>query len=75
MLKYINQVGSGKHKINHEKNTNLCISCKHWKTFLSVPSMKTTKRCSKYGNVSTRCNFSRCKYYNNKRKSEIIIGV
>ena len=75
MLEYENQVGSKKYERNHKKNTNLCNSCTHLKIFYTIPSMKTTKRCVKYGHVSTRCNFSNCKYYNNKRKFEIIIGV
>lgn len=75
MLKYENQVGSKKHNENHKNNTNLCKRCTHYRTFLTLPSFKISKRCVKYGTVSTRCNFRNCKYHQTKRKFELIIGA
>ncbi len=74
LTQYENQVGSKKNNKNN-KNDFICKSCTHLKTFYSIPSMKQTKRCTKYGTISTRCNFRNCKYYNNKRNFELIIGA
>ena len=74
MLNYINQNGSKKHNENHKKNTNLCNSCTHLKTFYSIPSFKSTKRCSIYYCKTDTLHYRQCKYYNNKSKFELIIG-
>lgn len=74
MLKYENQVGSKENRNQHNKH-NLCTSCTHHKTFLTLPSFKTVKRCKIYGTLSERCQFKTCKYYNSKPKFELIIGA
>lgn len=74
-MKYINQSGSKKYERNHKNNTNLCKRCTHLKTFYTIPSLKSTKRCSIYYHKTETLHYRQCKYYNNKSKFELIIGV
>ena len=73
-MKYINQIGSSKNE-NNVKSDCICTSCTHLKTFYSIPSMKKSKRCSIYYCRTETLHYRQCKYYNNKRKFELIIGA
>lgn len=74
MLKYINQIGSKKNT-NNGKSGCICTYCAHEKQFVHFPSMKTTKRCGIYHHKTEGLHYRQCKYYNNKRKFELTIGV
>ena len=74
-IEYINKTGSKKNTQHHDGQYR-CTSCKYNKSFLTIPSLKTVKRCSKTGVKTKNLQFRTCKFYKNKKfPTTIIIGV
>ena len=74
MLNYINQNGSKKYERNHKKNTNICNSCTHNRTFCTIHSFKSTKRCEIYYHKTEGLQLQNCPYHNSKKSFKLIIG-